>query len=321
MSGLFEEPRRGPVSVADLLRAVDALGCVGEPETVALVVRSLRLAPREPGERPEPPVPDPPPVVAPAPVVPPQPSITGGSGSAGRGARHGTRVVRYEPAGPRRPGAAPIRLDALARYPGIGHEPLVGPRQGRAAMTALTSMRRPGRRLDVPALVRRLARRRRVTALPYAVTVRPARSVIVLADLGEGLEPYRADVDDLIGWIRVAARGRVPELHWHTFVDNPLDGVDPDPETGEPRPVFPWRRPAPDTLVIAITDLGAPPHADRLAAAAPRAWWEVALRVAEARAVLVALTPVPRREHPRWLTGAMEVVCWDDLSRTARLRA
>jgi hypothetical protein len=311
--------------MADLVSAVDALGCVGNPEMVALVVRSLRLAPRQkPGghvpERPESSVPHPPAVVMPAPAVAPEPPLAGRSDTAGKGARHGTRVVPFEPGTPRRPGAAPIQLDALARYPGVPHEPLLRPRQGRAAMTALTSMRRPGHRLDMPTLVRRLARCRRVSSLPYAVTVRPARSMIVLADLGDGMEPYRADVDDLIGWIRAAAQGRVPGVRWHTFIDNPLHGIDPDPETGELRPVFPWRRPAPDTLVIVVTDLGAPPRADTLVAAR-EAWWDVALRVAGAQAVLVALTPVPRREHPRWLAGAMEVVCWDDLHRTARLGA
>ncbi len=307
--------RRGDVSIADMVTAAVRLG-VTDPADLAAIGRALDVTipvtPVVPPSRPTP--------------VPTEPSqTTSAPMSSARTTRNragptGTPVaarLRQEDDA----GSIPAWLAAVSALPppdsgrfGVPPEPPLPTVQARSSMAALAATWRPSRRLDLVRLVRRSARLQPLTAC-FLTELRTASFVQLLVDRGEGMEPYADDLEFLAAQIvDVAGRDRVEQ---RTFAGTPQRGLDPDVFTGE---TTPWRRPAPDSLVLILTDLGLGGPAGSRDRAQAGEWRAVAATVASVQAELRVLTPFPPSRLPTGLAAMMRIVSWDSLVYLVQLR-
>jgi hypothetical protein len=307
-------PPRGDVSIADAVTAVALLGAT-DPADIAAICQTLHLtvAIIPVVAQPEPtPVPPQPPRTSPATM----PQVR----TSDRAGITGTPIVarlrrddRTEP--------IPAWLDTVTALSSLGSgsfgvppEPPLPAVQARSSMATLAASWRPGHRLDIVTLVKRSARLEPPTAC-FLAELRTAPFLQVLVDRGEGMEPYADDLDFITAQLAdVAGCDRVER---RTFVGTPRRGLDPDVFTGE---TAEWRRPAAESLVLILTDLGigGPPGSrDR----APEDEWQaVATTVASAQADLRVLTPFPPSRCPPGLARSMRIASWDSLAHLVRLR-
>lgn len=308
-------PPRGDVSIADAVAAVVLLGAT-DPADIAAICQALHLtipivsvAP-PPGP---PPVPPQPPRTPPSTM--PQATTPGRAGITGMPvAARLRRDDRTEP--------IPAWLDTVPALSSAGSgsfwvppEPPLPAVQARSSMAALAASWRPGRRLDMVTLVKRSARLEPPTAC-FLAELRTAPFVQILVDCGEGMEPYADDLDFLTAQlVDVAGRDRVEQ---RTFLGTPCRGLDPDVFTGE---AAEWKRPAAESLILILTDLGiGGPPGSRDRAPADE-WRAVAATVASVQANLRVLTPFPPSRFPPGFADSMRIASWDSLAHLVRLRA
>jgi hypothetical protein len=287
-------PSRGDISLGDAVVAACTLGAADPVDLVAIVqTLDLRF-----GAVPETPVEvepeeEPPGVVPPPPdagIAPPERALAGpvwddvivtshpatGADRAPPSWAEGERVDFRGPAEP--PDPSPPLPRELAR----------------AAMAAVVATRRVGSEPDLEWIVRRAARVEPVAPPRLLVEVRTAPAVWLLADRGEGMEPFSADIRFLAAELTAVAGS--DRIERHTFVGTPARGIDPDPFTGE---CTPWKLPSEGVLLVVLSDLGTAPAGD---AASEAEWAAFARSVETAGATLRALTPFARERRPPALT-------------------
>jgi hypothetical protein len=308
---------RGEISLGDAITAIARLGAV-EPPAVASVIDALGLAV----------APLTAPLSTPSPYVPApsraphwvdtgeEPARDEEGATASEGAIGVT--VRYEDDGADAPGW----LDEVTAvsFGQIGEqaeaEPPLPEMQVRAAMALVAATRRPGRQLDMRRLIERASRGRPLAPPPIALKLRTASFIQLLIDVGEGMEPYAADVAFLEDrFLEVAGADRVEV---HTFHGSPLRGVDPDVLT---RAVEPWDRPPPRSLVVVLSELGAGGPAVSRERAGAAEWRELATQVAECGASMRVLTPFPAARWPPGLAELAHVTNWESLATLVEHRA
>jgi hypothetical protein len=313
-------PRRtGDVGLGDAVHAVRALGATSVAD-IAAIIEALDL---EVG---------PVPLDAPVPAEPAMEPLR---------ADDGTSHVDDGIAGPEKGTDHPVEPDDASRFsarvahvdedeepewlsdaphisfsgvlgPGPPPAPPLSPSQARAAMATFASTRRPGSQLDIDWLSARVTTLAPIVPPRFVLELRIAPVVELLADCGQGMEPFAADLRFLTAeLVGVAGADRVER---RAFLGTPLRGVDPDPFTNE---AIPWTPPSPGTLVIVLSDLGAggpPGDPDR----APTAEWRAfASVISEAQARLRVLTPFA---EDRRGTGIPEVACWESVEEVMAVR-
>jgi hypothetical protein len=308
-------PDRGEVSLGDVLTAAARLGATADDLAVVAEMLDLTLAApaaaprraprrlRRPRSRADP--------VREAPSAPPAAERV-----AGTPVRARLREVGADGASPPAWLDEVVALDATADGAfGVPPEPPLPRMEARAAVGAVSATAHSGRRLDVPALVRSLARQRPLGRPPVAVERRTAPALQVLVDRGEGMDPYAEDVLFLLATLEdVGGRER---LERRTFTGTPLRGVDADALAGETEP---WEHPGAGALVITLTDVGGAAVRGAGDRAGGREWAAFAAAVALGDAELRVLTPLGAARAP-WLGPFARVIGWDDLGDLVGLRA
>jgi hypothetical protein len=177
-------------------------------------------------------------------------------------------------------------------------EPLLRPGTQASTTRALVVTPDANGPVDVDRAVDALAARRALEGLPRRRSWRVSRDIIVLVDLGPGMDAFREDSDQLVaGLVRVAGSAAVRTAG---FVGRPLPVL---------RRVGVFRA----TNVVVLTDLGE----SRLATPEERhrhRWIELAdaLDAAEARAVL--LVPWERDRWPTEIRARLPLATWDRTS-------
>lgn len=308
-------PPRGDVSISDAVTAAALLGAT-DPADMAAICEALNLTiPIVPVGPPPGPTP-----------VPPQPSRTSLSTIPQALAPNRAGIIGMPVAAQLRQDdrtePIPTWLDTVPALSSAGSssfwvppEPPLPAVQARSSMATLTASWRRGRRLDMVTLVKRSARLEPPTAC-FLAELRTAPLVQILVDRGEGMEPYADDLDFLTAQLKdVAGRDRIEQ---RTFVGTPRRGLDPDVFTGE---TAEWKRPAAESLVLILTDLGmgGPPGSRDRAPA--EEWRTVAEAVASVQANLRVLTPFPPNRFPPGFAESMRIASWDSLAHLVRLRA
>lgn len=165
-------------------------------------------------------------------------------------------------------------------------------------------------RLDVPRITADLAQARPLLALPRLRVPSLALGTRILVDVGEPMQPFWDDQQELVGRVRHLLR----ESAGVRYVgDVPEEGMGPD------RRKSTWdafELPRPGTPVIAVTDLGCgfPARPDSAAA-----WLLLAERLRQRGSRLVAFAPVRLPRVPLALRRAVDVVIWDRAARRQNL--
>lgn len=331
-SGAAGGGRRAAVCPADLLRASAALG-VEDTASLQVLAHQLGLVR---------------PVVVPAQRVaaagtarataaaplPPNPAQGDDSTRRRQAAAPDTRAPTGDgPPGP----AAQARLSALPPLqpatppawtaPGApalarGHPaasrqpaPLFSPQTTRALGAAVAAVQAADGEVDTDRLVAALAAREPLHSLPRHNTWTLRRGLQVLVDTGPGMQPFAADVDQLLAVLRRLLGA--DRLQVQAFTGEPLHGglaVDRD---GGDRSG--WQRPAAGVPVLVLSDLGIarPPGSLPRGAGAWRPFLHTA---AQAGHPLRALLPYAPVRWPAGFAGRMQLLCWDRRTTVAAVR-
>ncbi|MFD0003480.1 hypothetical protein ACFVJ4_13790 [Streptomyces sp. NPDC127178] len=325
--------------VADLARALDAVG--DDPVLQRRAARLLGFAdePPPPGPPPDPatgaPAPAPPGPPAEEPPLPP-PTRRPGDGGAppeppppdiGPGPSDG----HTGPTG--LPVLEPVRLDALeptdweavrsldevterhltARPP---LEPLLTRRSSAAILNAaLTTLVRDDGEPDIDALVEAFARGIPLTRLPRAARPTLRFGVQVLLDQGDSMEPYRRDQKELARQITGLVGAELTQVR--CFADVPARGTGPD----SPRTWQPYRPPSPGTRVLVVSDLGVGGPVLHPRRASVAEWYHVLDEIVRAGCTVLALVPYPVNRVPAELAPLLSVLTWDRTTTVSTVSA
>src|SRR6266540_1490804 len=284
-----EARRRPPISVGDLLRATQVLDT--DDAMVAAVAALLGLTPAAGAGRPvrrtatEPPRP-------PTPTWHPREEVAGREGE-------GVRPAGDDPRPARRP-----RLLAEPGPPAVPPRPLRG--SVEQLLPALVAVPRPGREVDVDALVDRVASRQPIDAVPRLPEATTRLGVQLLADQGPSMRPYLRDLRLLADALRQVAGADAVEV---LAADGDLDAV--VPLTGEGTGERPYAPPAGARPVLLASDLGIGTPPDASPPVTEERWLDLARLAREAGAPLVVLVPYPPTRWPAWTAGKLTLVHWD----------
>ncbi len=325
---------RSAISIADALRAavdlqprdqatrdrvLQMLGILqveGAPESVAVGVWQQSL--RDAMLRPPPRVAADRAVAVPAPPMAPTPSP---SAPADRFTQRRTRAreVRQESGAEQLPAWLTVPGAALtAASPGavalVPTAPLFPARTRRAILTAVLATLVYEGDIDLEEIVALIAAARPLASVPRLRTFTLRRGVQVLADIGGGMDPYRSDVEQILGdFDDLLTDDRMAIFH---FVRTPAAGVFQENATH----VEPWQPPPRDTPIVMVTDLGigGPAIAEDRASAAE--WMAFARAVRLSGRPLLALVPYEARRWPPSLARAMTVLHWSERTTVGEVR-
>ncbi|MFJ9018946.1 hypothetical protein ACIRPU_03000 [Streptomyces sp. NPDC102259] len=185
-------------------------------------------------------------------------------------------------------------------------EPLLTGRSSAAILNAMLTTRvRDDGEPDIDSLVEAFARGIPLTRLPRAARPTLRFGVQVLVDLGDAMQPYHRDQQDLVGRITGLVGAELTQVRY--FADAPTRGTGP----GARRTWLPYRTPSPGTRVLVVSDLGAggPVFHPRRALAAE--WYGVLDEIVRAGCTALALVPYPADRVPTELTRLLSVLTWD----------
>lgn len=285
-------------AIADLLRAQAALA-PADDRTRAAIAHALGFA--ELSESTPVPVENAPPDAPRRSAPPPRPESTAPE-------RERLAPVGFEvPAGgePFWRGAEPPPEAPPDLRPILFHAPLLPPRRSRALLAAGLATREAEGPVDLESLVEKLARAHPVPELPRRSWLSLRRGVQVLVDIGEGMEPFARDQQEVAGRMRrLAGRTVVREL---AFRRCPVRGA------GE-GPVWTWgdyETPPAGTPVLLLSDLGIGGPVLAADRSTPGEWRTFVERVRAKRCPVVALVPFPARRWPGWVSRSFAAVVWD----------
>jgi len=181
--------------------------------------------------------------------------------------------------------------------------PLLAPATAPSILRATVVMPEPRGPLDLGAIVPALARRRLPARLPRRRRLAMAHDVVVMQDLGEGMDVFSEDAEAFVESLRQAA-GR-DAVRVGGFVGRPAEAL---AEVGMHR----------GTAVVVLTDLGLSPLAGPDEQGSAR-WLELAglTRRAGARATL--LVPWPERRWPPEIAARLALATWDRSTSVAQV--
>lgn len=195
--------------------------------------------------------------------------------------------------------AEPLSAPAAMRAP----PPLLAPATAPSIVRALALMPQPRGPLDLDAAVRALARRRALQHLPRRRRDAIAHDVVVLQDLGEGMDAFIEDVETFVDALRQVAGRHAVRLGG--FIGRPAEAL---AELGLHR----------GTAVVVLTDLGL----TRLAGPDERGsarWLELADTTRRAGARATLLVPWPAERWPADVAARVALATWDRSTGVAQV--
>ncbi|MET9833391.1 hypothetical protein ABZ078_29725 [Streptomyces sp. NPDC006385] len=328
--------RVAEIWVADWVRALDEVG--DDPDVQRTVARLLGFGAADlmPAPRPnQPPCPaatvpstDAPPLAPPArlpgdtgiPLEPPPPRT---DQAAPGGAASLPDLPVLEPVGHDAPDVndwALVRsLDEVterhlrARPP---LEPLLTTRSSAAILSAaLTTPVRDDGEPDIEALVDFFARGIPPTRLPRAPRPTLRFGVQVLVDLGDSMQPYRRDQQELVRQITGLVGAELTQIRY--FADAPVRGAGP----GGRRTWRPYRTPSQGTRVLVVSDLGVGGPLLHPRRASVAEWYDVLDEIVRAGCTALALVPYPVDRVPTELTRLLSALTWDRTTTVSTVAA
>lgn len=184
-----------------------------------------------------------------------------------------------------------------------GLMPLFEPATTASLLRATVLMPEPRGRLDVAAIAGAVARRRPLARLPRLPCHVIARDVVVLQDLGEGMDAFIDDVELFIGALQQVTGHSA--LRVGGFLGSPTEAL---AELGCHR----------GTAVVVLSDLGL----GRLARPDERGlrrWIELAETTRRIGARVTALVPWPAGRWPPALAARLALVTWDRTTSVAQV--
>jgi hypothetical protein len=195
------------------------------------------------------------------------------------------------------------------------HQTLFPPQASAAMIVAAVATAAGDGPPDVERAVETLASRKPLDRLPQLPRRSLFRGVQLLVDIGEAMEPFARDGDELADQIRaVVGRNQVAELR---FCDCPLR------EVGD-GPVWTWgpyRPPDPGTPVLVVTDLGIGGPLYYPQRSRTEEWLTFAELLHRRVSPLVAFVPYPPDRWPPTLARVMTVVQWDRATTITAIQA
>lgn len=325
--------RRPDLSAGDLLRTAAALG-VQDATTLRLLASQLGLGPsrRQAAEHEPAGLPAATPAqqrrTEPKPMELPALTLQGGGtsnrpadvavpgGPPGPAAQASLEKLPPLQAGSQRPAwladGAPTLARGTLRPPAVP-DPLFSPPTTRALGAAVAAVRSADGDVDIDSLVTALAGREPLQALPRQRVWTLRRGLQVLTDAGPGMEPYAADVQQLLAVLaRLIGSDR---LQVQAFEGEPLQGAWPADE-GQPAG---WQPPAPGVPVLVLSDFGIarPPGMPPLRAAQWRPFVQAA---GQGGHPLRALLPFAPARWPTGLPRGLRLLAWDRHTTVAAVR-
>jgi hypothetical protein len=181
-------------------------------------------------------------------------------------------------------------------------EGLLTVRDGAELLRLAASVPMATDKIDVDLVVRELALARPLDELPRVQAPSLALGAQVLADVGQSMQPFFEDQEELLQRFAGSLRDRV-EIRY--FADDPELGAGPQRRSGSWQPYVP---PDIGASVIALTDLGCgfPERPD-----ATRAWLRMAQYLRRRQSRVVVFAPVRLSRIPLALRRVVELVLWD----------
>jgi hypothetical protein len=179
-------------------------------------------------------------------------------------------------------------------------EPLLAPSHQRAVLSGLAALDRPGREVDVDALVDSVVRREPIVTVPRLREPTTRLGVRLLVDRGPSMAPFRRDIGLLTAALRRVIGPDTVDVH--NFRGDPGSAL---PPAAGSRPI------------LLASDLGI---AATSAAAGPSAWLRLAAAAREAGSPLVVLLPYPSSRWPAWAAGHLSLMHWDRPTDAGRAR-
>ena len=191
------------------------------------------------------------------------------------------------------------------------YDPLFDRPTSRDVLDILAATPRPTNRIAIGRLVADLVRLRPITQIPHHNAPSFAAGLAVLLDVGEGMQPFRRDQQQVVAALRQLVGPAITVLH---YIGTPWEGVREDSSPDWQR----WRLPPVGRPVIVLGTLGGGIRPD---AGAVVGWLRAIEILWHRGSRLTALVPVPSsRWNPRLRhTGAL--LLWDRSTRTRHARS
>jgi len=219
--------------------------------------------------------------------------------------------LTHETAAPRRmPGwierAEPLERPGEDAPPPPELEPLLEPGRARGVLALALATPAAVGELDLPEIVRRLARGAAFSDVPRRSVETLAHGVRLLLDVGDAMLPFLDDVEQLEETVVAVAGAGVDVLR---FAGCPTRGAGRGP-------VFTWSgdwsaiRPPQGARVLCVTDLGIGRPASGDAPASAGEWLRFHARLRAEGCPLLVLNPYKPRRWPPRLAGRLPILHW-----------
>ncbi len=190
---------------------------------------------------------------------------------------------------------------------------LFAPAVTRDLVASLVASEVPSGALDVAAAIRSLAYSQPLDEVPRLPMPSLRFGVQVLLDRGEAMRPYRRDQGQIVRDLqKVVGEQRVDVLRFANMPDRA--GV------GTRRTWKPYSFPSVPSPILVVSDLGLVRFVDRHASAAAGAWPAFARRARRAGCRVAALVPYAPKYWPQDLSSQMQLVYWDRPTTVASVR-
>jgi len=201
------------------------------------------------------------------------------------------------------PSLPEVTDELLAARPEMS--PLLPPRSTAAVLNAMLATQVGDGPVDVRSLTETLARGRPIPELPREPALTLRYGVQVLLDIGEAMELFTRDQDELIPRIEglIGTKNTTTML----FEDSPARGAGPGPR----RTWRPYRPPGPGCRVLIVSDFGLGGPAFHVGRSRPEEWTRFVAQLRRAGCPVAGLVPYPPSRWPGWLTALMPLVFWD----------
>lgn len=286
---------RAPIGVADVYRAI-ALLAPEQPARWAAIAAALGFELPEAAATPAGTADDEEARTGGAPL---QPTVVAGGGVARQEASLPVLAPleeRAEAAQPFLVGVDELKPDSsTAALPVPPLLPLLLPGTAPSILRAAAVMPEPRGPLDLGAIVPALARRRLPARLPRRRRFGIAHDVVVLQDLGEGMDAFTEDAEVFLETLRGAAGHDAVRVGG--FIGAPATALH---EMGVHR----------GTAVLVLTDLGLSPLAGPDERGSAR-WLELAALTRRRGARATLLVPWPERRWPPEIKARLALATWD----------
>ena len=184
--------------------------------------------------------------------------------------------------------------------------PLFDERWSRSITSRVAAKSLPVGTLEVDRLVRTIATGRPVNEIPRRTAPSLRLGVQLLVDLGEAMQPFHLDTQEMVQrFYRVVGADHL-ELHY--FRQSPLRGVIADDGVG----LDAWPRPPVGQPVVVISDLGTYGRTGGLERpAATSEWLEFAAQLKRNDSRVSAIVPCAPSRIPAPIRRAIRCLSWD----------